>query len=111
MLKNKNAVIVGGSRGMGEAIAKLFAKNNANVCIISRNQEDLEKVVKDIKTQGGSAEYIIGDITKYEQMEKAFEQYRSSKRKIDILVNNAGIYRENSDTHPDNKINPEVVSC
>ena len=109
MLKNKNAVIVGGSRGIGEAIAKLFAKNGAKVCLISRNEKSLKSVANDIKSAGGSSDYIVADISKPDSIKKAFKQYKSSGRKIDILVNNAGIYRENSDTHPKDVVDLDVV--
>lgn len=109
MLKNKNAVIVGGSKGIGKAIAELLAKKGANICLISRSEDNLKQVTEEIKSKGGSADYIIGDISKPESMKNVFKQYKSSKRKIDILVNNSGIYRENSDTNPDNNPDLDIV--
>ncbi len=110
MLKNKNAVIIGASRGIGEAIAKLFAQNGAHVTLMGRSEKNLKKVADEITSSGGSADYIMLDIAKVESVKEAFKKYKSLGKKIDVLVNNAGIYRENSDTHDDNgKINMDVV--
>ena len=100
-MKNKNAIIIGAGRGMGEAIAKLFAKNGANVILMDRSEENLKKVTKEI---GGSAKYIVVDSSEIESVKQAFKQIK----KIDVLVNNVGIYRENSDTHGE-KIDLDLV--
>lgn len=99
MVKNKKAIVIGGSRGIGEAIAKLLAMREAEVCLMSRNEEDLKQVVEVINSAGGKADYILANIADYESVKNAFANYQLSGRKIDILVNNAGIYRENSETH------------
>jgi 3-oxoacyl-[acyl-carrier protein] reductase len=116
MLKGKNAIIIGGSKGIGKSIAKLFAKHGANILIVSRNKENLRKVCEEIHSNGGLAKFIVGDISQPQSMRKVFGQYKISGNKIDILVNNSGIYRENSDTHSENKeiqsveINLEIVN-
>lgn len=109
MLQGKNVIIMGASRGIGKAIAKLLAKNKANLCLISRTQEELQKIVTEIIASGHQATYLVGDVSKIEDVKLIFEKYGSSGKKIDVLVNNAGIYRENSETHPSNIINIKEV--
>jgi NAD(P)-dependent dehydrogenase (short-subunit alcohol dehydrogenase family) len=110
MLKNKNAVVIGAGRGIGEAIAKLFARNSAYVTLMDYSEENLKKVASEITSLGGLTNYIVVDVSKIESVKKAFEKYRLLHKKIDVLVNNVGIYRENSDTHNDDgKINADIV--
>lgn len=99
MVENKNIVIIGASRGIGEYTAKLLAKKGAFVCLISRTEEDLKRIIQEIRLSGGLADYIVADITKMEKMKEVFKRYKSSGKKIDVLINNSGIYKENSDTH------------
>ena len=88
-LEGKVAVITGASKGIGEAIARLYAFAGAKVVINSRKQEDLDKVAEDIKAQGGECTGIAanaGDLAGCKVLiEKTLEYYG----KIDILVNNA----------------------
>jgi NAD(P)-dependent dehydrogenase (short-subunit alcohol dehydrogenase family) len=77
-LKNKVAIVTGGSNGIGEAIAKKLKELGAKVIIL------------DIKKPKENFEYYKVDITKYSEIKKAAEEIE----KVDILVNNAGIYFE-----------------
>jgi short-subunit dehydrogenase len=84
-------VITGGSRGLGLALAEQFLKEGANVTILARDQEELdraqavlaEKSVRDVLT-------VCCDVTDPEDLKKAFEQVEERFERIDILVNNAG---------------------
>ena len=90
-LENKVVVITGGNSGVGEATAKLFAKEGAMVVISARRREALEKVEKEIKELGGKVLSVPTDISKVEDCEKLIENTIKEFGKIDVLVNNAGI--------------------
>ena len=87
-LKGRIALITGGSSGIGEAMAKQFAKCGAKVIITGRNEERLKKVVSEIE---GYAKYYILDNLDVEKYELAFSEVNQYFGNIDILVNNAGI--------------------
>ena len=87
-LDEKIVLITGGSRGIGKAIAKLFAQEGAVVIITSRNEKKLKQASKEI---GGSF-FISGDIRKENDVNKVVHQTVNKFRKIDVLVNNAGIF-------------------
>ena len=86
-LDGKVAVITGGSSGIGKAIAVLYAKEGADVVIISRKEEALKEVCKLNKKK---ISYVVGDITKDESVKKLVEYVKKKFEKLDILVNNAG---------------------
>ncbi|RKZ20899.1 3-oxoacyl-ACP reductase, partial [bacterium] len=84
-LKNKVALVTGGARGIGEAIATLFAKEGAKVIIWDVLPEG-EEVAKRIN----GAFYKV-DITSAKEVKENADQVLSEYRKLDVLVNNAGI--------------------
>ena len=86
-LDNKVAVITGGSSGIGKAIAVLYAKEGADVVIISRKEEALKEVCK---LNQKKISYVVGDITKEESVKKLVDYVKNKFKKLDILVNNAG---------------------
>ena len=90
-LKGKVAVITGGNSGVGEATAKLFAKEGAVVVITARREAALTKVAEEIKAVGGEAFAVSTDISKPEDPERLMELVLKKYGKIDILINNAGI--------------------
>ena len=90
-LKGKVVVITGGNSGVGEATAKLFAKEGATVVISARRKEALEKVEKEIVALGGKALSVPTDISKIEDCENLIAQTVKKFKKIDVLVNNAGV--------------------
>lgn len=90
-LENKVALITGATAGMGEQIAKLFAKEGASVVLMARRRELLEEVVNKIKADGGTAIAVPGDITKQEDVDTAVTTAVKEFGKLDIAVNNAGI--------------------
>ena len=95
MEENKVALITGGTRGIGKAIAKKFAENGYNLVInyVSENT-DLEKLKNDINSKNEIlfVRANVGDFESTEELEKqAIEKFG----KIDVLVNNAGITRDN----------------
>ncbi|WP_044398530.1 3-oxoacyl-ACP reductase FabG [Lacinutrix sp. Hel_I_90] len=92
-LKDKIAIVTGGSRGIGKAISELFAKEGATVIIMDLLPQGQE-VVDGISESGGTAEFHKVSVTDKSAVEKLFEQVNSKYGKIDILINNAGITRD-----------------
>ena len=88
-LSGKIALVTGASRGIGESIARLLAKQNAHVIISSRKQEDCEKVAASIRDDGGDATAIVCHIGDMEQISQLFTTIEERFGKLDILVNNA----------------------
>ncbi len=91
-LKNKVAIVTGGTLGIGEAIAKEYAKEGAKVIILGRNNERGNCICKDINTTSCiNAEYFQVDFNDSQAITKTMEAINKKYPKIDILVNNAGI--------------------
>lgn len=89
-LNKKVAIVTGGGSGIGEAIARSFAKEGARVVITGRRKEALEKVVEGISKAGGDAIAIPGSVTAEADVQKAVQSSLKTFGQIDILVNNAG---------------------
>ena len=95
-LTGKNAVITGGSRGIGKAIALELARNGANIAIIATSKsESAQKSVAELTEYGINAKLYPCDIKDSQQVEEASKEILADFGKIDILVNNAGITRDN----------------
>jgi NAD(P)-dependent dehydrogenase (short-subunit alcohol dehydrogenase family) len=88
-LTGRIALVTGASRGIGEAIAKLFAEQGAHVIVSSRRIEGCQKVVDEITAADGSAEAFPCHIGDMEQIDAIFEHISSTHGRLDILVNNA----------------------
>ena len=95
ILTGKTALVTGGSRGIGNAIAKEFLREGATVYGLSRkpaeNQAELEAIAK---AAGGAFLWRAADVTKEEEVTKAVEAVLAEAGGIDVLVNNAGITRD-----------------
>ena len=90
-LKNKKAIITGGSRGLGKATAIAFAKLGIDVAITGRNEAKLNETVAELKALGVNAFYEVFDVGNYEEVKTGIKNSISNLGTIDILVNNAGI--------------------
>lgn len=90
MLKDKVALITGGSSGIGAETARVFAKHGAKVAIFARGQEKMDRVAAELKALGAYCLTIAGDVTKSEDCSAAVEQVVAVFGRIDVLVNNAG---------------------
>ena len=88
-LDDKVALITGGSRGIGEAIARAFVEQGATVVISSRKQEGLDAVAKSINAAGGKAIPIACHAGKPEAISALFDRIEKEFGGVDILVNNA----------------------
>lgn len=92
MLSNKIAVITGSGAGIGEATARIFAREHiAGLAIVDYNFEAAQKVAESL---GSFAIPIKCDISKYEEVKAAADQVLEHFGRVDILVNNAGITRD-----------------
>ena len=89
-LDKKIALVTGGGTGIGEAIAKAFAREGAKVAITGRRKEELGRVVKDITQSGGHALVLQGSVTNDSDIRSAVEATVRTFGRLDILVNNAG---------------------
>jgi tropinone reductase I len=89
-LTGKKALITGGSKGIGRAIAEEFLQLGAEVCIVARSAEEVEKIVNDWREQGYLAQGLAADISDLSQQEEIFTTLQSYWNKLDILVNNVG---------------------
>src|SRR6516225_5850782 len=91
-LKDKVALITGGTSGIGEATALLFAREGAYVAITGRNPERGRSVMEMIRTSGGRAAFIATDVRLAADCRRTVEETIRSFGRVDILFNNAGIF-------------------
>jgi NAD(P)-dependent dehydrogenase (short-subunit alcohol dehydrogenase family) len=89
-LKDKVAVVTGGSRGLGAGIAKRFAEEGAAVCIAARDQARLDQVASQIKSNGGDVLAIRCDVTAQADVDALAEAALGRFGHVDVLINNAG---------------------
>lgn len=90
-LKNKKAIITGGSRGLGKATAIAFAKLGIDVAITGRNEVKLKETVSELKALGVNAFFEVFDVGNYDEVKVGIKNIISNLGPVDILVNNAGI--------------------
>lgn len=96
MLKNKNAIVTGASRGIGRAIAIEFANQGANVVInYSGNEKAANEVVEILKEKGVKSFAIKANVADENDVKAMMKEAIKEFGSIDILVNNAGITRDN----------------
>ncbi len=89
-VEGKVALVTGGGSGIGEAAARLFAQRGAKVMVLGRTEDELKAVVEDIGANG-SAAYVVADISKPDEMEKAVQQTVDQFGRLDVVFANAGI--------------------
>lgn len=89
-LKGKTALVTGATSGIGEAIARLFASEGAQVIIGGRKDEIGTSIVKDIRDQGFDASYVHLEVTEQDDWKKAVQFAQDTYGQLNILVNNAG---------------------
>jgi 3-oxoacyl-[acyl-carrier protein] reductase len=93
-LKGKVAVATGASKGIGAAIAKgLSAAGAAVVVNYSSSKEGADRVVAYIKSKGGQAIAVKGDVAKAADIRRLFDETEKAFGTLDVLVNNAGVYK------------------
>jgi NAD(P)-dependent dehydrogenase (short-subunit alcohol dehydrogenase family) len=89
-LAGKVAVITGGSRGLGEQMAKTLASAGATLALVARDEARLKQVKSDIEEAGGKASYFMADVTSEEDVQRLAGEVRASVGAPHILINNAG---------------------
>lgn len=90
-LENHVAVITGASKGLGREMAEALAVAGAQVALVARNEELLAEVVQGIRARGGTAEYIMADVTDETAAAEVDQFVKEAFGTCDILINNAGI--------------------
>jgi 3-oxoacyl-[acyl-carrier protein] reductase len=96
LLEGKNALITGGSRGIGKAIALAFAVEGANIAFTDiRKDEIMEETEKELRSMGIKAIGYASDASSFEDSERVVDEVAKEFGRIDILINNAGITRDN----------------
>jgi meso-butanediol dehydrogenase/(S,S)-butanediol dehydrogenase/diacetyl reductase len=88
--ENKTVVITGGSRGIGAAIAKRFAREGANL-VVSANEESVHAVAEEIKGGGGNAISFVGDVTDKASVKALFDAAEKAYGLVDVSIQNAGV--------------------
>lgn len=91
MLKGKTAVVTGGTRGIGLAIAKKYLENGANVAIAGSREETVEKALSQLQDYKDNVMGIWPDLCNPEEVASAFASVKERFGSLDILANNAGI--------------------
>ena len=90
-LRGRVGLVPGGNAGIGEAIAKAFAREGASVVITGRRQGELHRVVNDIVKEQGKAFAVAGSVTDESHVQETVRQTVQQFGRLDILVNNAGV--------------------
>ena len=91
MLKNKTAVVTGGTRGIGLAIVKKYLENGANVAVAGSRKETVDKALAELTEYGDRVMGIWPDLCDPEAVAMAFSSVKERFGGVDILANNAGI--------------------
>lgn len=94
VLGNKVALVTGGARGIGRAIALTLAEQGADVAVVDLNQTDVENVAAEIEKLGRRSLALTGSVSNAADVEDFIKKTSDEFGKIDILVNNAGITRD-----------------
>jgi len=90
----KVAIVTGGSRGIGLAIARELGKSGYIPVITARKLEELEKAKEDLEREGINAEIVVLDVSDYSACKSVVEEILARHGHIDVLVNNAGITKD-----------------
>ncbi|PHQ72174.1 MAG: hypothetical protein COB93_01410 [Sneathiella sp.] len=92
-LKNKVAIVTGGSRGIGACISKRLAAEGAIVAVVARSRKsEADAIIKSIKSEGGKASAYMIDLSTPANCQQLADQVIEEMGRVDILVNNAGIF-------------------
>ena len=89
-LKGRTALVTGSSRGIGAAIARVFAANGASVAVHGRDPGAVAAVTAEINQCGGRAVSVLADLTRYEEVEAMRDSVEAGLGPVDLLVANAG---------------------
>ena len=91
-LKNKTAIVTGGTKGIGRAIAEALVREGVSVCISARKQNEIDDAVKELNGLGKrTAIGFVCDVRNYNQVEALLDHIVKELGGLDILINNAGV--------------------
>jgi NAD(P)-dependent dehydrogenase (short-subunit alcohol dehydrogenase family) len=90
-LQGKVALVTGAGSGIGEAAARLLAREGAKVALLSRGPEEITKVAQEIRDGGDTAIPLTADISKAAELERALEEVQKQWGRLDIVLANAGV--------------------
>ena len=91
-LKERIAIVTGGSQGFGKAMAEELAKEGAHVIVVNRTAEKGIETAREINSKGGKASAIACDVSKMGDVENLVDRVKGEFQRIDILINNAGVW-------------------
>jgi NAD(P)-dependent dehydrogenase (short-subunit alcohol dehydrogenase family) len=92
LLKGQVAIVTGGGRGIGRAIARRFAAEGASVIVTARSDNEIRQVVAEIQSAGGKAALVQADLSREADCNKIVDGAHAAFGAVHILVNNAAIY-------------------
>ncbi len=87
----KTVIVTGASSGIGEAVAREFARNGSSVMLAARSEDRLKRITGELRDQGYDAVYMVTDVSREESCKELIAATISRFGRLDILVNNAGI--------------------
>lgn len=90
-ISGKNAIVTGGGRGLGKAVALALANEGVNVAVTGRNEENLKNTVEEIRNTGVNAAYAVFSVDDESAVKTGIESLAEQLGGVDILINNAGI--------------------
>ena len=90
-LKGKNAIVTGGARGLGKAVALILAKEGVNIGITGRNEENLKNTVEELKKLGVQASFAAFSMDEETAVQKGIADLTKDLGGVDILINNAAV--------------------
>ena len=93
-LGGKIAIVTGGSRGIGAAVAALLAEHGAAVVVSGRDATRLQRAVQELEERGATVHGVAADAAKREDVDRLVETAKERFGRVDILVNNAGVTRD-----------------
>ena len=106
----KIALITGAARGFGRAFTEALVKKNHRVCMVDMNSDLGRKVSADINSIApNSTMFVAADVTKQQELDRAYQQCRHHFGSLDIVCNNAGVLVEGE--HWERMVDVNVVAC
>lgn len=91
-LQDRVAIVFGGTSGLGEATAKAFANEGAKIVVTGRDEEEGNRIVKDIRDNNQDAIFVKADVTEKNDIQAVVDKALTTYGQIDILYNGAGIH-------------------